>query len=104
MNNWLKAGVLALVAILLVISAVSITIAVTKNNAGNQVAAASYNTGVATGPRVATGPTCPSCPGYQQDNGAGSQGATTGYQSSCCGTVSQNTAPSTVRGSCCGAR
>ena len=110
MNNWLKVGIPILVSVLLVISAVSLTIAVTNGNRANQVAA-SYAPGAVSDTGVAKAATCPNCPGYGQ-TAANDQTAATnpvyvpqGKQGSCCAAASQTSTNSqTYSGGCCGAR
>ena len=103
MNNWLKIGLPVLVAVLLVISAVAITLAVTSGNPSNRVAAASYTTPGTSEAQLASGPNCPNCPGY----GKGDTGeSATGTQGSCCSTDSTGVyVPKTnTGGGCCRGR
>jgi hypothetical protein len=110
LNNWLKIGIPVLVALLLVISAVSITIAVTRGDNANQLAA-SYVPGTVLDTGVAKTAACPNCPGYGQA-ASNDQGTATnpvyipqGKQGSCCATTSQGSPTGqTSRGGCCGAR
>ena len=110
MNNWLKVGIPVLVAVLLVISAVSVTIAVTKANSANQLAS-SYAPGAVADTGVAKAAACPSCPGYVQTTTNDQTTVTNpvyvpqGKQGSCCATTSQSgTTAQAYRGGCCGAR
>jgi hypothetical protein len=96
LNIWYKVGMPVVIAVLLIISAVSITLAVATSS-GSQVSAASNNNGVTNSSKLADGAVCPACPGY--DGSAG-----TGNQSSCCGVNGQSTGPTTSRGGCCGSR
>jgi len=110
LNNWLKIGLPVLIAVLLLISAVSITLAVSNSSRGNQLAASSA-TGTAPGSGIAKAYTCSSCPRYGQAD-SDDQAATgnpvyvpQGKQGSCCEGTTQGTASTqTFRGSCCGAR
>jgi hypothetical protein len=109
LNNWLKIGIPVLVAVLLVISAVAITLAVTGGNRSNLVTA-SYTPGATPDTGVAKA-SCPNCLTSNQASGS-DQGTTAnpvyipqGKQGSCCVGTTQGTASSqTPRGSCCGAR
>jgi hypothetical protein len=110
LNNWLKIGVPILVAVLLVISAVSITFAVTSGNRENR-AAASYSPVTVADTGVAKAASCPNCPGYGQaitdDQGTATNPVYVpqGKQASCCTVTAQGTASSqTYRGGCCGSR
>lgn len=111
MNNWLKIGVPILVAVLLVISAVSITLAVTSGNRENRAAASYAPATAAADTGVVKAASCPNCPGYGQAT-TGDQGTATnpvyipqGKQGSCCTGISQGTASSqTFSGGCCGSR
>jgi hypothetical protein len=68
MNNWLKIGLPVLIAILLVVTAVSVTLAVTAGNAARQANAPVYQPGNSAA-QYAAGP---SCHGYYGTNqGAG---------------------------------
>jgi hypothetical protein len=103
LSNWIKIGVPILVVLLLIITAVSITLAVTKENSVSQVAVDTYRTDA--GPIAPGSALCPNCPGY----GDSSTNTDTGLQGdtqtrSCCVTNSQNTNTSTVQRGCCGAR
>ena len=111
MNNWLKIGVPILVAVLLVISAVSVTLAVTNGNKENRAAASYAPVTTVADTGTVNGASCPNCPGYAQAT-TGDQGTTTnpvyipqGKLGSCCTGISQGTASSqTFRGGCCGSR
>jgi hypothetical protein len=109
-NNWLRIGIPVLVAVLLVISAVSVTIAVTNGSRANQVAA-SYTPVAVSDTGVAKTATCPNCPGYAQTTTNDQATATNpvyvpqGNQGSCCAAASQtSTTSQTYRGGCCGSR
>jgi hypothetical protein len=109
LNDWLKIGVPVLVAVLLVLSAVSITLALTGSSNATPVAASDV-TGPVPGTKVANAGPC--CSGYGQTPTTGDDGTTTnqvyipgGKQASCCVTAAQGSAPAqTFRGGCCGAR
>ncbi len=110
MNKWLKIGVPVLVAVLLVISAVSITIAVTNANSANQ-STASYAPGYVSYSGEAKSATCPGCPGYgqtttnDQTTGTNPVYVPQGKQGSCCAAASQgSTTGQAYRGGCCGIR
>ena len=77
MNNWLKVGVPVLIAVLLIVAAVSITIAVTKDNTVKQLASAPYTPQKTGDIQLAQGGLCPNCPGYGQVT-TGDQGTATG--------------------------
>jgi hypothetical protein len=68
MNNWYKIGLPVLVAILMIVSALSITIAVTKDTAAKQVVTTGYTASGNAGEPYAKAALCPSCPGYNQEN------------------------------------
>jgi hypothetical protein len=110
LNNWLKVGIPVLVAVLLVVSAVGITIAVTRGDTSNQVAVSSLP-GTVSDAGVAKAAACQNCPGYGQTT-TGDQGTAAnpvyipqGKQASCCANSSQgNPTSQTYRGGCCGAR
>jgi hypothetical protein len=91
LNKWLKIGIPVLVAVLLVISAVSITIAVTNGNSANQPAAI-YTQGAT---QVASA-----------DQGAATNQVYVpqGKQGSCCVGTTEAAAPSQTFRGCCGAR
>jgi hypothetical protein len=110
LNNWLKIGLPIVMAILLVISAVAITLTVTSGNPSKQVVSASYNPqGSASNTAVATGGTCPNCP-VSNDGGTGQPGNGPAVgQGSCCSTGTAGDTgvyipKSNSRGGCCGGR
>jgi hypothetical protein len=71
MNNWLKIGLPVLVAILLVVTAVSVTLAVTAGNAARQANASVYQPGNASTVQYASGPYCYGYYGQTSTNGYG---------------------------------
>jgi cytochrome c553 len=58
MNNWFKIGLPVLIAILLVVSAVSVTLAVTAGNSARQANAAVYQPGSPSTVQYAGGAYC----------------------------------------------
>ncbi|MDD5312126.1 MAG: hypothetical protein PHO26_03690 [Dehalococcoidia bacterium] len=78
MNNWYRIGLPVLVAILLVVSAVSITLAVTRDNTVKQVTASGYTAPASTAAPYAKAALCPSCPGYNQEAAASTTGPVAG--------------------------
>ena len=126
MNNWLRTGVPILVAVLLVASAVSVTLAVTSESRGSQVAASSVPAAVSNG-NALNAPACPNCIGNNQsttsDQGTANQvyipkgkggtccgvsqgvASTQAYTGGCCGVSAQGgSSTPAFTGGCCGAR
>jgi hypothetical protein len=103
LNNWIKIGVPVLVVLLLIVTAVSITLAATRDNSPRQLAVSTYKADA--GP-TAPGALCPNCPGYgDADDNPADTGLTAGAQVPSCHVInSQNSYSPTVRGGCCGAR
>jgi hypothetical protein len=66
MNNWYRIGLPVLVVILIIVSAVSITLAVTRDNVPRQASAAAYTAPANKAAPYANAALCPSCPGYNQ--------------------------------------
>jgi hypothetical protein len=66
MNNWLKIGLPVLIAVLLVISAVGVTLAVTGNNTAGQANVTAYQTGDSPSVQYASGPYCYGYNGYNR--------------------------------------
>jgi hypothetical protein len=97
MSNWLKIGVPLLVALLLIISTVSITLAVTRDNSAPG-ALAYYSTSRTAPTQYGTDARCQSCPNYNTcpnagngtGNCAGSEGCTGGCVT---GTATAQTPP-----------
>ncbi len=58
MNNWLKIGLPVLIAIMLVVTAVSVTLAVTAGNSARQANATVYQQGNPPAVQYASGPYC----------------------------------------------
>ena len=106
MNNWLKIGLPVVMAILLVISAVAITLAVTSGNPSKQVVAASYTTQGTSETQLATGGNCPNCTVNNSGDANQPGNGSTGTQGSCCATDNTGVyAPKTNSGGgCCGGR
>jgi hypothetical protein len=114
LSNWLKVGVPVLIAVLLIVAAVSITIAVTKDNTVKQLASAPYTPQKTGDIQLAQGGLCPNCPGYGQGGPTGDQGTANGpgyeynsgvYQGSCHGSNYQgNSTTSGYGGGCCRGR
>ena len=86
MNNWLKIGLPIVMAILLVISAVAVTLAVTSGNPSKQVVSASYTTQSTSETQVARSANCANCPQVSSCNGDGTGCTTAGTQGGCCAT------------------
>jgi hypothetical protein len=72
MNNWLKIGLPVLIAILLVVSAVSVTLAVTAGNRAGQANTSAYQPGNSSTIQYASGPYCHGYDGINQARTGGS--------------------------------
>jgi hypothetical protein len=66
MNNWLKIGLPVLIAVLLVVSAVSVTLAVTAGNTARQANATVYQPANSSTVQYASGPYCYGYNGYNR--------------------------------------
>ncbi len=92
MSNWIKIGVPILVAALLIVSAVSITVAVTKDNAPGLTAAAYYTTPKTVTTQYSTGATCQDCPNYENCPNDGNCTGNCGGNSTCSGSCIRGSA------------
>ena len=105
LNNWLKIGLPIVIAILLVISAVAITLAVTSGNPSKQVVSAAYTTQGTSETQLARGGNCPNCT-VNNSGDANQPGYGNGTGSSCCSTGTTDVyVPQTNSGrGCCSGR
>lgn len=92
MNNWLKVGAPILIALLLIVSAVSITVAVTRADTVKQLSYAGNVPSQTGNLQQVQGGLCPNCPGYAQNTNGNQSAANPGYRyGGCCsGRVSDN--------------
>lgn len=106
MNNWLKIGLPVVVAILLVVSAVAITLAVTSGSTSAKVVPALYKTQGTSNAQPAGYANCDDCPQNGSCNGDGAGRARAGATGSCCDTDDTGVyVPKTNSGGgCCSAR